>query len=229
MKKIFRNNLFIFSIALIILIFLYSLFRSLLDKTLFFVSLDFALSKLISSLWNFLSNPVIFIALLICFILFSSKTNLVNILASLREISAGGVSAKFEYSQSAISEKPDLKSNTKREQKPSFDPNAYGLLLTQGLGKKTCDLYLFFDDKIAGPNDWLDQMKKSDFLSRYPEKYTNRDFYMGYYRALESYQFRYLLDMKYSDDKNTAHIKLKPGVRQAIEKQLEKLSLAKPK
>src|SRR5689334_18632555 len=85
-------------LTIIALVILFSFLRQTVDQTSFLIALDRILAVALSSFWELIQNPAIFISILVTIILLKYQSAILAIIPSLREVKYGSVSALFENS-----------------------------------------------------------------------------------------------------------------------------------
>lgn len=97
-----KKRIVILIAVVIVIIVLCSYFRSIIDNQPFINSLDSILISIISSFWQFVSNPTIFITLSIIIFLWFTREKISTWLLAITEIQAGSFSAKIDSSKATL-------------------------------------------------------------------------------------------------------------------------------
>jgi hypothetical protein len=225
MLKNDRLKGFVFSILIITFFIIYSFLRSEVDKTVFIVAFDKVLSTLLIELWKFVSNPIIFIALLVFFVLWIYKDNIVTIFPSIREIKAGSFSATLDFA------KPEANINSKVQESNlpiKIDPIDFSQkILLEHIEVKWLKLLLDIDNKIITVNEFTELMQKLEIrFSNLSLAFKNGNpklIYYFYYGMMITY-LQFLVptlltqkDIEYA----RAYFTLNSGIREKIEKILK--------
>jgi hypothetical protein len=205
-----------------------ALFRAVLDKIAYLIALDIVISTVIRELWKFITTPTIFIAILIAYVLWIFRKNIIAILPAIKEIKAGSFSATLDYAPENKSGSTDDNSATVTIDKyqTEYQTEAVDVIINE-LGEIACNIFLSFDEKVSSTDDWLNKFLEKDYLEFSSltgiSENDKRNVYIGVFKTLEAYIFDFLFSMKLSNDNNTAYITLLPGIREKLEARLQYL------
>ncbi|MBK9924351.1 MAG: hypothetical protein IPP66_03585 [Anaerolineales bacterium] len=225
MKKNLRYFLSICGIF--VLIFVYALFQAQALDTKFIVSLYTILSAIIYELWKLISNPTVFIALLILVVIRMFRENIENIFPAIKELSAGSLSAKFEF--------PEVKfplSNTTQSilDKTSEAENVVARRIIDTLGISSCNVLLKIDNLPLNVLEFISILSDEKLFSVNYEFYSKRVeiditniYYDGILRSLWVYVIPHLMDKQYIEGNKIVRMNFKPGIRKLIKDHLQEL------
>jgi len=231
MARWVRSVLLILGVLLIVS--LYASFESYAIKSTFLAALYDVISSLVTEIWRFISTPTVFISVLVFALLWSFRARLDAMFPAIRKLTAGNVSAEFDYSQSRTPVEALIPSNplvpvNARPNSRSSDVEATPDTITQAsvvsfLRGPTCRVLLKADGKLLTVDEFIqimDEEKAYERNIRNADKSEKFAFFLGAFRTLWMYVMPHLFSFETGDDLKVAHLHLKPGVRALIESRL---------
>lgn len=228
---------FIFVFAL--LVFLLSLMRANIDKTTLLEGFDFILTRIISGLWGLVSNPIIFISLVVVIAILYFHEDIVRLIPGIKELKAGSISLVFSPQDSGkttleIDNKPQKLSNKEPESlsdKVNLNSQlSYEDNLISVLNRDLCKFVLNLDQRLLHVDQVVGELQNLGFYS--PKNAASlresikANYYLGVFKVLDDFVIRPLLTRKLSDDIKTAYFELKTGVREKLTKRIEDIENA---
>jgi len=235
-NKWINNSAFILIFVLIIAGF--SFLRSEVDQISLLIAFDKIITNVISSIWNLITAPAVFISTLTVLLLWKYKSEILAIIPYIREVKAGSVSALFE---SPADRQLENSSKTTIGESASEVAES-GILLSDN--KKTLEVrarfvgkasikYLFdLDGKLLNPKQAVDKfrqhlkMLEKDSVNKKDESY-QFTYYFGCYETYMTYIGSIFVDTKISEDKMTVYYSLKPDSKEILTSRMNEIDEAK--
>ena len=212
-------------LGILFLVFFYAGFQSYATKSIFIISLYEVITTLIGEVWKLVSTPTVFVAGLLFIILWNYRTKIETIFPALRELSAGGVSAKFDFTDIL----PSLPNSRLEPHDIALQDSSENLVREQiisHLGKRTSNLMLRLNDQSLTVDEFIDKIQEAKLFSSHIEGYDpqqRRHFYYGVFNAIWIYIRPFLIDISFEQNYHVAQLKLKPGVKELVEARLESI------
>jgi hypothetical protein len=246
MKKSWLKTLWIFisglkplwvSITVIVLIGGYSYFRSIATNINFIVAVDQILLVIIGEVWKFISTPTVFIAFLASILLWTFRENVRTIFPALRELSAAGISAKFDYPRDQPKDTIliDVASATGKLLPPNItktqpsnqqDEQLFIKVIISRLAPETCNFLLDLDNKMLTTSGVTERIQTAGILSWWARKMPDENkkyYYQGVFRTLYSAIIIRLFDITITQDTQEAHFILKTDAKELLIARIQEL------
>jgi hypothetical protein len=214
-------------LATLTLLFLYTLFRSIVSSITFLNAFDIVSSNIITELWKFISTPTIFLGLLAFILIWRFRNSIESVFPGLKELKAGSFSALFETpilqdSDQSITELPNKKidKNEANLEEKILDRTI------DSLGKKFIQFFLDVDGKSFTPDEIVRKLAEykpyETFLISENER-VRIGYYGGVYRAVLGHVMRKIFIINVHEDKKGSNFNLKAGIREKLENRLNML------
>lgn len=221
-------------IGILLFIALYALFHSFVKAIPYIQVLDQVLSTIINEGWKFISNPTIFIVIIIAIVVWRTRERLLSLFPAIREIKAGAFSARLDYSQINNIIKSEENKDIKPVKSESMDINSevVGSYLIEHFTKETLNFLMALDNRAFDGADIYHKVQEFKLGSAHVvdfetlEKNTRLGFYLGIYILF----YRLFFPRFYTkEDNEYSGLKfiLKPKIKEQIEKRLTDLNSQK--
>lgn len=220
-----------------LLVFLLSLMRSYIDKISLIAGFDVVLTRILSGLWELISNPIIFISLLVIGIILHFRKYIFQLIPYVREVNTSILSLKLSPKYSPDDSKPILDDDiskdpqirlmetTKERVFSNLQINYIDSLIMK-FGGKTCKFILSLDRRVLRINEFIDELREAEILSIRSEGFDETQehlYYLGVFDVFDYFVVKPLVERKLSDDNKTAFFELKPGVREKLTERIKEL------
>jgi hypothetical protein len=225
-KVLMRNKvtivLIIVSSAFILLIAGYSYLRSSVDHVTFLFALYTLLVKLASKLWHFLTEPVIFIAVLIFILLWLFRKPIIMLFPEIKGVK--GIKFTDNFSQPVITPVPEELSPTRKRSSgkgsaPETNP-AIAWFREHGAYIKLIQLMVDLDGKEVTKSEVLSKIEElgliSEMIPSNAHQILKDTFYRGAFESLYDYIFPIFCSIERKNKDTVAGIALRPGVRESL-------------
>jgi len=215
-KKILKYSIGI--IIFFVVIFIYSWFRTLIDKTSLLISFDKTFSLVIQEIWKFISIPAVFISLAVLIVCWTYNDPIRNIFTKIKEF-------KYKDFSAAIDLEDRKEFETDQNINPNYDDKIVSMISI--LGKRTTAVLLEMGDKILSKDDVIKIIRNKGLLKKNIK--TDDDsllvsgYYVGVLESLLVYFAIDLFDIEVSKDKMQAKFNYKPKVQDLLKKRKEEL------
>jgi hypothetical protein len=222
MRNKFIIVLIIFCSALILSIVGYSYLRSSIDKVPFLFALFTLLTKLASKLWHFLTEPIIFISLLLFIMLWLFRKPIIMFIPEIKGIN--GIKFPDNFSQSFITPVPEnLSTKNKigsgKGNVPETNP-VFAWYIEHGPDKKVVQLLLDIDGKDITKSEVVSKIDQlginSEILPPNTQSLLKDAFYRGTFETLYDYVLPMFCNIERKNKDTVACFTLWPGVRERL-------------
>jgi hypothetical protein len=222
MRNKFIIVLIIFSSALILSIVGYSYLRSSIDKVPFLFALFTLLTKLASKLWHFLTEPIIFISLLLFIMLWLFRKPIIMFIPEIKGINV--IKFPDNFSQSLITsvlEDLSLKSQIGSGKGNIPETNrVFAWYIEHGSDKKVVQLLLDIDGKDITKSEILSKIDQlginSEILPQNTQSLQKDAFYRGTFETLYDYVLPIYCNIVRKNKDTVVCFTLWPGVRERL-------------
>jgi hypothetical protein len=208
--------------AFIIPVVIYSSLRSSIDKVSFFFALFTLLSKLASKLWHFLTDPVIFISLLIFIMIWFFRKPIIMLIPDVKGIK--DIKFPDNFSQSFISPvlddfSPISKKRVGKVNVPDTNP-VIAWFLEHGTDIKVAQLMLDIDGRDITKLEFLSKIDdlglNSEIIPPETHEFLKDAFYRGTFESLYDYVLPFFCSIERKNKDTVACFTLRPGFRERL-------------
>ena len=225
-EVLMRNKVFIvfiiLSSAFILLIVGYSYLRSSIDNIPFLVALYSLLTKLASKLWHFLTEPVIFIAVLIFIMLLLFRKPIIMLIPEIKGIK--GIKFSDNFSQPLITPVIEelshiSKISSRKVSAPETNP-VITWFIEHGADTKVIQLMVDLDGREVTKSEVLSKIDElgliSETIPSNAHQILKAAFYRGTFESLYDYVFPIFCSIERKNKDSVACFALRPGVRERL-------------
>ena len=214
--------LIIVSSAFILLIAGYSYLRSSVDNVPFLFALSTLLAKLASKLWHFITEPVIFITVLIFIMLWLFRKPILMLIPEIKGIK--GIKFSDNFSQPVTTPIPEELSSTRKRSSgkgstPEINPEI-AWFMEHGAYLKVIQLMVDLDGKEVTKSEILSKIEElgliSELIPSNAHQILKAAYYRGAFESLYDYVFPIFCSIERKNKDTVACIALKPGVRERL-------------
>ncbi len=207
--------------AFILPVIIYSSMRSSIDNVSFLFALFTLLSKLASKLWHFLTDPVIFISLLIFIMIWLFRKPIIMFIPEIKGIK--DIKFPDNFNQSFITidpeDSPTIQKRAGKVSAPDTNP-VIAWFIEHGIHLKVAQLMLDIDGRDITKPELLSKLDdlgiNSEIIPSNTHEFLKDAYYRGTFESLYDYVLPYYCYIERKNKDTVACFSLRPGVRERL-------------